>query len=81
MAYFVCPDTHIRHFLFGSSHAAEITQAAGVSLLAQLPIIIGISDLCDRGKVEDVNFPEMADLLSNFFQVMPVQVHKNYERS
>jgi Mrp family chromosome partitioning ATPase len=81
MAYFVCPDTHIRHFLFGSSHAAEITQAAGVSLLAQLPIIIGISDLCDRGKVEDVNFPEMADLLSNFFQVMPVQVHKNHERS
>ena len=81
MAYFVCPDTHIRHYLFGSSHAEEIAQAAGVSLLAQLPIIIGISDLCNRGRVEDIDFPEMTDLLSNFLQVMPVRVHKNHERA
>jgi Mrp family chromosome partitioning ATPase len=72
MSYFVCPDTHNHYFLFGSSHAAEVAQVAGVPLLAQLPIILGISDLCDKGKIEDVHFPEMADIFSKFLQVMPM---------
>ena len=81
MAYFHCPETNIRHFIFGPSHAAEIIEAAGVSLLAQLPIIIEVSDLCDKGKVEDVDFPEMADLLSAFLHIIPVQAYKNHERA
>jgi Mrp family chromosome partitioning ATPase len=74
MAYFLCPDTGNRHFIFGPSHAEEVAATAGVPLLAQLPIDPGISALCDAGKVEDVKLSETPDLLKAFIQVVPVQV-------
>jgi Mrp family chromosome partitioning ATPase len=73
MAYFVCPDTGKHHLIFGPSHAEKVTMTAGAPLLAQLPIDPGISALCDSGKVEDVNLPEIPDLLKAFIEVVPVQ--------
>jgi Mrp family chromosome partitioning ATPase len=71
MAYFACPDTGKRHFIFGPSHAEEIARAADVPLLAQLPIDPGISALCDSGKVEEVSLPQIPELLDAFTGVIP----------
>jgi len=73
MAYFVCPDTDKRHFIFGPSHAEEVAKTAGALLLAQLPIDPGISALCDTGNVEDVKLSETPELLDAFIRVVPIQ--------
>ena len=72
MAYFVCPDTGRRHFIFGSSHASEITMAAGAPLMSQLPLDPAVAALCDNGEVEKVNLPEIPGLLEAFIRVLPV---------
>lgn len=73
MAYFICPDTSKRHFIFGPSHAGEVTMTAGAPLLAQLPIAPNVAALCDAGKIEEVNLPEIPGLLEAFTRAMPVQ--------
>jgi Mrp family chromosome partitioning ATPase len=73
MSYFVCPDTGKQHLVFGPSHTEEVTRTAGAPLLAQLPIDPGISALCDSGRVEDVNLPEIPALLQAFIKGVPVE--------
>jgi Mrp family chromosome partitioning ATPase len=72
MAYFVCPDTGKRHFIFGPSHAREVTLAAGAPLLSQLPIDPQVTALCDAGLVELVTLEETLALLKAFIQAVPV---------
>jgi Mrp family chromosome partitioning ATPase len=74
MAYFACPDTGKRHFIFGPSHAGEVAAAAGAPLLAQLPIDPEISAQCDSGEVERVRLSETTDLVDAFIRVVPVHV-------
>ena len=75
MAYFICPDTGKRHFIFGPSHVSEITQTAAAPLLAQLPIDPQVSSLCDAGKIEMINLAEIPALLKAFIQVVPVTAY------
>jgi len=70
MAYFVCPDTGKQHFIFGPSHASEVSEAAQAPLLAQLPINPLVTTLCDAGKVEAVTLHEMPGLLKAFLEAM-----------
>jgi Mrp family chromosome partitioning ATPase len=72
MAYFVCPDTGKQHFIFGPSHAGEVTLTAGASLLAQLPIDPQVAALCDAGQVESVTLAETPVLLKAFIGSVPV---------
>jgi Mrp family chromosome partitioning ATPase len=74
MAYFNCPDTGKQHFIFGPSHVSEVMLAAGVPLLAQLPIDPQVSAQCDAGNVELVALAEIPELLKAFTQAMPVAV-------
>ena len=74
MAYFICPDTGKRHFIFGPSHVSEVMLTAGAPLLAQLPIDPQVSALCDTGNVELVILAEIPELLKAFAQAMPVMV-------
>jgi len=76
MAYFVCPDTSKRHFIFGPSHVDGVAMTAAAPLLAQLPIDPGISALCDAGKIEEVNLPEIPRLLEAFARAIPVQTER-----
>ncbi len=59
MSYFLCPDNNKQYELFGSSHAAEIAQSASCDVLARLSIQPDITRLCDSGKVEAIDLPEM----------------------
>jgi Mrp family chromosome partitioning ATPase len=72
MAYFVCPDTGKKHYIFGASHVSEVLATAGAPLLAQLPIDPQVSALCDEGNVELVTLAEIPALLNAFIQAMPV---------
>jgi Mrp family chromosome partitioning ATPase len=76
MAYFVCPDTAKRHFIFGPSHAEEVTMTAGAPLLAQLPIDPTVAALCDLGDIEKVNLAEIPGLLDAFIKAVPIPATK-----
>jgi len=72
MAYFVCPDTAKRHFVFGPSHVEEVTMTAGAPLLAQLPIDPTVAALCDIGDIEKVELAEIPGLLDAFVKTVPI---------
>jgi Mrp family chromosome partitioning ATPase len=74
MAYFKCPDTGKQHLIFGPSHAREVAEAAGASLLVQLPINPLATSLCDAGKVEAVTLAEIPALLETFLQAVPLTI-------
>ncbi|MBN2388567.1 MAG: Mrp/NBP35 family ATP-binding protein [Anaerolineales bacterium] len=76
MAYFQCPDTGKQHFIFGPSHATEVTLTAKAPMLAQLPIDPTLAALCDAGKIEEVILSEMPGLLDAFTRAIPVQIRE-----
>jgi hypothetical protein len=76
MAYFACPDTGKHHLIFGPSHTAEVAMAAGVPVLAQLPIDPDVAALCDAGQVEEVKL-EIEGLKGAFIKSVPAQARKN----
>ncbi len=57
MSYFRCPDTGVRHAIFGPSHAQEVCASAGAPLLAQLPMDPDLAQAADAGKLETFRFP------------------------
>jgi ATP-binding protein involved in chromosome partitioning len=76
MAYFDCPDTGKKHFIFGASHVSEVVLTAGAPLFAQLPIDPQVTALCDEGKVESVTLAEIPALLKAFTRAMPVTANQ-----
>jgi len=59
MSYFECPETGTRYELFGHSHVEEVTQLAGVPLLARLPVDTDLAGACDSGRIEGYRNPVM----------------------
>lgn len=54
MSYFICPNCHERHYIFGESHLKEVSEKYQVPILAQLPLNPEIAKLCDQGKIESL---------------------------
>jgi Mrp family chromosome partitioning ATPase len=75
MAFFVCPETGKRHYIFGPSHAGEVAEAAGAPLLVQIPIDPQVAALCDDGEIEAVVLDELSALLHAFLRVVSKSVH------
>jgi Mrp family chromosome partitioning ATPase len=72
MAYYTCPETGLRHEIFGPSHAHEVTEIACAPLLARLPIDPSVVARCDAGQIEDVQLPELPALMSAFLEAVPL---------
>ena len=51
MSGFVCPDCGHRHDLFSSGGGARMADAAGLPLLAQLPLDPAFLQQCDQGNI------------------------------
>ena len=66
MAYYICPDTGKKHFIFGASHVNELMSLAEAPLLARMPIDPKITQLCDNGQIEDVVLMENQSLFEAF---------------
>ncbi len=72
-SFFRCPADGGEYAVFGTSHAQAICEAAGAALLARLPIDPQVTELCDSGRVEEVNLPELAAVVERIQQVEAVQ--------
>jgi Mrp family chromosome partitioning ATPase len=68
-SYYTCPETGVRHAIFGDSHVEEIASSSGLELLARLPIDPRITAAGDCGQIEDVELPELDGLLERLHQV------------
>ncbi|MCR4403634.1 MAG: Mrp/NBP35 family ATP-binding protein [Firmicutes bacterium] len=53
MSYVMCPHCGAKHEVFGPSRGQAVSGATDVPLLATLPLDPKLSELCDRGRVED----------------------------
>jgi Mrp family chromosome partitioning ATPase len=62
MSYFPCPETGVRHEIFGPGHSQEIAAAANAPLLARLPLDPKITAAADAGQIEAVTLAEMEAL-------------------
>ena len=72
MSYYRCPDSGGLHYVFGPSHAAEIADAAGTGVWAQMPIDPQIAELCDAGRVAEIALPEVQTLAARLLQPQAV---------
>jgi len=61
MSYAICPDCGKRIELFGKSRIAQEAAELSLPVLAQLPFDPAAANLCDRGMIETVDNPAMAD--------------------
>jgi Mrp family chromosome partitioning ATPase len=52
MSYYQCPDCGAKHAVFGESHIDEIAEAAGIPVLAKIPIDSDIAAAIDAGNAE-----------------------------
>ena len=53
MSYIICPHCGSRHEVFGASKGHAVAEATDIPLLATLPLDPKLSELCDKGRVED----------------------------
>ncbi|MEI7849719.1 MAG: Mrp/NBP35 family ATP-binding protein [Chloroflexota bacterium] len=74
MAGFIAPDTGIHYEIFGPSHAHEVAEQAGASLLARLSIDPLIAQHCDAGEIELVTLDEMTSCVEALVLKQPVTV-------
>ena len=61
MAYALCPDCGKKIEIFGKSRIAQEAAELSLPVLAQLPFDPMAANLCDRGMIETVDNPLMAD--------------------
>ncbi len=76
MAYYPCPDTGKKHMIFGESNGEKVAKAAHAPLLAQIPLNPVLTQLCDFGEIEDIEFTETQILLEAFEKAVPIKTEK-----
>ncbi len=54
-SYLACPDCGKKINVFGESHIEEIAQEFEMDVLARLPIDPAVAQLCDAGRVEEID--------------------------
>lgn len=63
MSYYPCPDTGKKHEIFGPSHSQEVADACKSKVVARLPLDPALTELGDKGKIEDAIQPEMEKMV------------------
>ncbi|MGI6045701.1 MAG: Mrp/NBP35 family ATP-binding protein [Eggerthellaceae bacterium] len=63
MAYFVCPNCHERHAIFGKSQGARVAEKYGIPVHVELPLRPDFAELCDNGAVERCDVEDALDPL------------------
>lgn len=53
-SYFHCPDNGKDYKIFGDSHIDEVLKKYNLLLLGRLPIDPKVAELCDAGKLEQI---------------------------
>ncbi|MBQ6105051.1 MAG: Mrp/NBP35 family ATP-binding protein [Lachnospiraceae bacterium] len=63
-SYLVCDHCGEKMNVFGESHIEEVAEKYGTRVLAKLPIVPAAATLVDRGRVEEIEMPELASALT-----------------
>jgi len=71
MSYFECPQTGVRHNIFGPSHTQEVAQLSGAPILSELPIDPELTRLADEGKIERYENQALIQLAQAFSETLP----------
>lgn len=72
MSYLKCPDCGKILYPFGKGKTLDVTKDMGIELLAKLPIIPEIAELCDAGKIEDADVSYMNEALDNIINKLNI---------
>jgi Mrp family chromosome partitioning ATPase/NifU-like protein involved in Fe-S cluster formation len=72
MSCFLNPDNGEKQSIFAQHHTETVANTAKSPILARIPFDPGISQLCDSGRIEDLNFDEYADLFDAFVNSLSV---------
>lgn len=68
MSYVECPDCDKKINIFGDSRLEEIAIKHNIKLTAGLPINKKISSACDAGKIEDLDFDYLDDMVISILE-------------
>ena len=63
MAYFQCPNCGEKHYIYGESHVEDLAAQYVIDNTAQIPIDPSFAALCDKGEVEKIEAPSLAELV------------------
>lgn len=63
MSYVECPNCQEKIEIYGKSKAEEVAKKAGIPLLGRIPIRVGVSQLVDEGRVEEVIIREVDEIV------------------
>ncbi len=55
MSYLECPDCKSKIDVFGKSDIEDVARDFNIEALAKLPIVSSVADICDEGKIEQVD--------------------------
>ena len=58
LSFFECKNCGERHEIFGKSDLDAVSGAAGIPVLAKLPIDPSVAEFCDKGEVEALSDDE-----------------------
>lgn len=73
MSWFQCDKCGEKHYIYGKSRLEESAAEFGLEILARLPIRPDVAAAVDAGKIEDVDFPEMAEAVEKIAKALPVE--------
>lgn len=65
MSYFICPNCHEKHYIFGESHLEEVSLKYNVPILTQMPLNSEIAKLCDLGAIEQLQDNPLDDVMTH----------------
>jgi Mrp family chromosome partitioning ATPase len=71
MSYYPCPETGMRHEIFGPSHTDAIARTAEAPILGRLPIDPDLTHLADVGEIERYEHAAYSELAAAFVEAVP----------
>jgi Mrp family chromosome partitioning ATPase len=71
MSFYPCPETGVRHEIFGPSHSDAVASAANAPLLGKLPIDPLLTSLADQGQIEQYQHSLFSEVAASFLAAVP----------
>lgn len=69
MSYFICPNCHEKHFIFGESHLEEVSEKYQVPILTRMPLNPEIAKLCDNGEIEKLKENPLKEVIDYILEI------------
>jgi len=76
MSYLECKHCGDKNFILGESRSEEFAERLGTKLLARLPFVTDIAELCDQGKIEEYQNKEISNTIEMIKNIIEEQKDK-----